>query len=151
MRALIADSSAPGRLALREVPDPVPAPGEVLVAVRGFSLNRGELRMLGSAADGWRPGWDFAGVLQSDVEDGPRAGARVVGIRQSGTWEGTAPRRVHFDGRRLACSERQHDADARDPRRQDPEHLVRVCRILIRALPHHRARVEEVEHVERRQ
>jgi len=86
MRALIADSSAPGRLALREVPDPVPAPGEVLVAVRAFSLNRGELRMLGSAADGWRPGWDFAGVLQSDVEDGPRAGTRVVGIRQSGTW-----------------------------------------------------------------
>jgi hypothetical protein len=42
--------------------------------------------MLGSAADGWRPGWDFAGVLQSDVEDGPRAGARGVGLRQSGTW-----------------------------------------------------------------
>ena len=37
MRALIADSSAPGRIALREVPDPVPAPGEVLVAVRAFS------------------------------------------------------------------------------------------------------------------
>jgi len=42
--------------------------------------------MLGSAADGWRPGWDCAGALQSDVEDRPRAGARVVGIRQSGAW-----------------------------------------------------------------
>ena len=86
MRALVADSSAPGRIALRDVPEPVPAPDEVLVEVRAFSINRGELRMLGTAADGWRPGWDFAGILQSDVEHGPRAGARVVGIRQSGAW-----------------------------------------------------------------
>jgi len=46
MRALVVDSSAPGRIALRDVPEPVPAPGEVLVEVRAFSLNRGELRML---------------------------------------------------------------------------------------------------------
>ena len=86
MRALVADSSAPSRISLRDVPEPVPSPGEVLVEVRAFSINRGELRMLGIAADGWRPGWDFAGILQSDVEHGPRAGARVVGIRQSGAW-----------------------------------------------------------------
>jgi NADPH:quinone reductase-like Zn-dependent oxidoreductase len=42
--------------------------------------------MLGTAADGWRPGWDFAGVLRSDVGGGPRAGARVVGIRQGEAW-----------------------------------------------------------------
>ena len=42
--------------------------------------------MLGTAADGWRPGWDFAGIVQSDVEHGPRAGARVVGIRHGGAW-----------------------------------------------------------------
>jgi NADPH:quinone reductase-like Zn-dependent oxidoreductase len=58
----------------------------VLVEVRALSINRGELRMLGTAADGWRPGWDFAGILQSDVENGPRAGARVVGIRQGEAW-----------------------------------------------------------------
>lgn len=86
MRALVADGAAPGGIALREVPEPVPAAGEVLVEVRAFSLNRGELRMLGTAADGWRPGWDFAGVLRSDVEHGPRAGARIVGIRESGAW-----------------------------------------------------------------
>jgi NADPH:quinone reductase-like Zn-dependent oxidoreductase len=71
---------------MRDVPEPVPAPDEVLVEVRAFSINRGELRMLGTAADGWRPGWDFAGILQSDVEHGPRAGARVVGILQEGAW-----------------------------------------------------------------
>ena len=86
MRALVADSSAPGRIALGEVPEPVPAPGEVLVDVRAFSLNRGELRMLGTAADGWRPGWDFAGILQSNIDQGLRAGTRVVGIRESGAW-----------------------------------------------------------------
>ena len=86
MRALVADSSAPGRIALRDVPEPMPAPGEVLVEVRAFSINRGELRMLGTAADGWRPGWDFAGILQSDAGQGLRAGSRVVGIRQGGTW-----------------------------------------------------------------
>lgn len=86
MRALVADSSAPSRISLRDVPEPVPSPGEVLVEVRAFSINRGELRMLGIAADGWRPGWDFAGILQSDLEHGPPAGARVVGIRQGGAW-----------------------------------------------------------------
>ena len=86
MRALVADSSAPGRIALRDVPEPQPAPGEALVTVRAFSLNRGEMRMLGTAADGWRPGWDFAGVLQTDIEHGPRAGARIVGIRHGGAW-----------------------------------------------------------------
>jgi NADPH:quinone reductase len=86
MRALIADSSAPGRIAFGDVPDPVPASGEVLVEVRSFSINRGEMRMLRTAADGWRPGWDFAGIVRSDVDDGPRTGARVVGIRRGETW-----------------------------------------------------------------
>ena len=86
MRALIADSSAPGRIAFRDVSEPVPTPGDVLVEVRAFSINRGELKMLGTAADGWRPGWDFAGILRSDVDGGLRAGSRVVGIRQGGTW-----------------------------------------------------------------
>jgi NADPH:quinone reductase-like Zn-dependent oxidoreductase len=86
MRALVADGSAPGRIAFHDVSEPVPAPGEVLVEVRAFSINRGELRMLGTATDGWRPGWDFAGILRSDAEGGLRAGARVVGIRRGGTW-----------------------------------------------------------------
>ena len=64
MRAVVADSSAPGRIALQDVPEPVAAPGEVLVDVRAFSINRGEMRMLGMATDGWRPGWDFAGTLR---------------------------------------------------------------------------------------
>jgi NADPH:quinone reductase len=91
MRALVADASAPGRIAFRNVPEPVSAPGEVLVEVRAFSINRGELRMLWAAADGLRPGWDFAGVLRSDGEGGLRSGARVFGIRQGGTWAEQVP------------------------------------------------------------
>lgn len=86
MRALVADSSAPGMIAFGDVPEPVPASGEVLVEVRAFSINRGEMRMLGTAADGWRPGWDFAGILRSDVDIGPMVGSRVVGIRRGETW-----------------------------------------------------------------
>ena len=86
MRALAADGAAPGRIALHDVPEPNVAPGEVLVDVRAVSLNRGEMRMLGTAAEGWRPGWDFAGVLHSDVPGGRRAGARVLGISAGGSW-----------------------------------------------------------------
>ena len=86
MRAFVADSSAPGRIALQDVAEPVAAPGEVLVDVRAFSINRGELGLLRRKPDGWRPGWDFAGTLQVDIDGGLRAGSRVVGIRQGGTW-----------------------------------------------------------------
>lgn len=86
MRALVVDSSTPSRIAFHDVPDPVLIPGEALVEVKAFSLNRGEMRMLGSIPDGTRPGWDFAGVLKSDIENGPQAGARVVGIRSGQAW-----------------------------------------------------------------
>lgn len=86
MRALVVDSSAPGRIALHDVPEPMPESGEVLVEVKAFSLNRGELRALGSVADGTRPGWDFAGILQSDIKNGLKVGTRVVGIQSGKTW-----------------------------------------------------------------
>ena len=86
MRALVADSSAPGRIAFQEVPEPAASPGEVTVAVRAISINRGELGLLRRKPDGWRPGWDFAGNLEADIDGGLPAGSRVVGIRQGGTW-----------------------------------------------------------------
>ena len=85
MRALVADGSSHAGISFRDVPEPLPASGEVLIEVRAFSINRGEMRMLGSAVDGLRPGWDFAGVVASD-EGGLRKGTRVVGIRKGGTW-----------------------------------------------------------------
>lgn len=86
MRAWVVDRGSADGVSLRDVPEPEPVSGEVLVDVRAFSINRGETRMLATASDGWCPGWDFAGVVASDAPDGFRAGTRVVGIRQGATW-----------------------------------------------------------------
>jgi NADPH:quinone reductase len=88
MLALIASHQQDEKVELREVTEPEPAPNEALVEVRAFSLNRGELRRLAAAQDGWRPGFDLAGVVVRPAADGsgPRAGARVVGLVKGGSW-----------------------------------------------------------------
>jgi NADPH:quinone reductase-like Zn-dependent oxidoreductase len=87
-RAVFVDPDAPGRLAIRAAPDPVPDRGEAIVRVRAISLNRGEVRRSTMAPAGWRPGWDLAGVVERAAADGtgPVAGARVVGLLPEGAW-----------------------------------------------------------------
>jgi NADPH:quinone reductase len=89
VRAIVVDSAAPGRLAIRSVTLAPAGPGDVTVRVSAISLNRGETRRATtSAVDGWRPGWDFAGVVEeaSRQGDGPKVGARVVGLLAEGAW-----------------------------------------------------------------
>ena len=88
MLALVATRSARGHIAIGEVEEPTPAPGEALVEVRAVSLNRGEVRRLADQEEGSVPGWDFAGVVAQSATDGsgPSAGARVVGLVGSGAW-----------------------------------------------------------------
>lgn len=88
MRALVAAPAAPGWVALRDVAEPDPGPDHAVVAVRAVSLNRGECGALRSAEDGWRPGWDLAGVVHAAAADGsgPRMGARVLGWSDGGSW-----------------------------------------------------------------
>jgi NADPH:quinone reductase-like Zn-dependent oxidoreductase len=86
--AVVVDLQAPGRLVIREVPEPSPGRGEAIVRVRAISLNRGEVRRAGMAAPGWRPGWDLAGEVERAAADGsgPSAGTRVVGLLSEGAW-----------------------------------------------------------------
>src|SRR5262249_2214208 len=89
IRAVVVDPSASGRLAIREVSLRDPDRDEVGVRVTAISLNRGETRRaLQVAEPGWRPGWDFAGIVERAAADGsgPGPGTRVVGILPSGAW-----------------------------------------------------------------
>ncbi|MBC7526039.1 MAG: zinc-binding dehydrogenase [Chthonomonadaceae bacterium] len=92
-RAVIVDPTAGvSHLKLAEVALPTPGKSETLVRVTAISLNRGEVRMSLSAEatekTGWRPGWDFAGMVETESADGKglKAGTRVVGISRPGAW-----------------------------------------------------------------
>jgi NADPH:quinone reductase len=86
MRALVSRSDAPFA-ELADVPDPTPIPDQAVVAVRAFSLNRGECKRLPSMEPG-TAGWDLAGEVVQAAADGtgPAVGARVVGLVNSGAW-----------------------------------------------------------------
>jgi NADPH:quinone reductase len=96
----VTDPSAPGGLDRRELPDPEPGHHDVLVAVRAYAVNRGELSLLEQRPDGWLPGQDVAGEVVAPAADGsgPPAGARVVGPADGGGWS----ERVAIPSHRLA-------------------------------------------------
>lgn len=79
-------TGTPDLVSLERVDEPVAAANEALVAVEGFSVNRGELLLL--ERGGWRPGKDVAGRVVRAAADGtgPAAGERVVGHPASGGW-----------------------------------------------------------------
>src|SRR5271165_527069 len=98
VRAVVVDPSAPGRLTIKLVELRDPDRDEVAVRVTTISLNRGETRRAVQQAEpGWRPGWDFAGVVETAAADGsgPKPGTRVVGILPSGAWAERVNCRTH--------------------------------------------------------
>ncbi|MBY8879664.1 zinc-binding dehydrogenase [Actinacidiphila acidipaludis] len=84
MKAMLPGGSAGKPVLLGEAGEPEPAPGEAVVAVEAYSVNRGETFQLDGALDrtwsGWRPGKDVAGTVIRAAADGsgPAAGTRVV-------------------------------------------------------------------------
>jgi NADPH:quinone reductase len=87
MRALVSRPDAPFA-ELADVPDPSPIPDQAVVAVRAFSLNRGECNRLKTMEPATVAGWDLAGEVVQAAADGtgPAVGARVVGLVSSGAW-----------------------------------------------------------------
>jgi putative YhdH/YhfP family quinone oxidoreductase len=84
----ITDPAADGGLARRDLPEPQPGPHDVVVEVRAYAVNRGELALLSQRPDGWCPGQDVAGVVRQAATDGggPALGTRVVGLADQGGW-----------------------------------------------------------------
>jgi NADPH:quinone reductase len=78
----------PGGPAITAVDDPRPGSGEALVAVRAFSVNRGELDLLQTRTSRWRPGQDVAGVVVAQAADGsgPAADTRGVALAEQAGW-----------------------------------------------------------------
>ncbi|MEV6006035.1 zinc-binding dehydrogenase [Streptomyces sp. NPDC051976] len=85
MRAVVSTPGT-GGVAFSEVPAPQAAANEVLIDVKAISINRGEILNLPGSAEGWRPGWDVAGVVAAD-SNGFSAGDRVVALSLAdGSW-----------------------------------------------------------------
>lgn len=93
MLALVGAPDKAEHIEMREAPPPNPAANEALLEVRAFGINRGELRLLESRPDGWRPGQDIAGMVAREAADGsgPKAGQRVVALVDQGGWAEMAP------------------------------------------------------------
>lgn len=96
MRAI--EMGGDGRFALVETDAPRPDDGKILVGVRAVSINRGEVLRARAAGAGFRPGWDFAGVvLDPSGVAGLAPGDRVAGYLPAGAWAETlavAPRQI---------------------------------------------------------
>lgn len=90
MRGFVTDPQGrAGLLLVDDLPQPRPASGELLMAVRAFSINAGEARLIEMRPNRWRPGQDVAGVVVRAAADGsgPPEGARVAARID---WEGWA-------------------------------------------------------------
>jgi NADPH:quinone reductase-like Zn-dependent oxidoreductase len=68
--------------------EPEPGPGEAVVSVEAYSVNRGETFRLEDPQRRWLPGKDIAGTVLLPAADGsgPAAGTRVVGHPAARGW-----------------------------------------------------------------
>lgn len=96
MRAIEVNDAS--KFALVEASEPELTHGNLLVQVSAVSINRGEVLRARAAGPGFRPGWDFAGVvLDTATAAGPAIGTAVAGYVPVGAWAeklAVAPRQV---------------------------------------------------------
>ena len=101
MRAVVNTPNGATPVELRDMPEPVLGAHDALVAVKAFSLNRGELRSFANNEEGWIPGQDVSGVVLQQAMDGsgPPAGTRVVALTDEFGWA----ERAAVPGHRMAA------------------------------------------------
>lgn len=94
MQAIVHDPTAPGGLRRTEVPDPVPAPDQAVVAVAATALNYLDVAYRDQLPPGAVPGVDLAGTLMTAAADGsgPPAGTPVAGFAPASWAERVAVR-----------------------------------------------------------
>ena len=87
MRAIVSTPGAASPVTIREVEPPLAAEDEMVLEVRSFALNRGEIHLL-EARPEWRPGQDISGVVVEAAVDGsgPSVGTRVAALVDEGGW-----------------------------------------------------------------
>ena len=73
---------------ITDAEEPAPQSNETVIAVKAFSVNRGEMTLFKVRADGWQPGQDFAGIVVKQAVDGsgPKPGTRVAGLAEGAAW-----------------------------------------------------------------
>lgn len=88
MRAFIPTNDDQRTVRLADVPEPAPAEDEAVIAVKAYSIYRGETFVLASPPQDWRPGKDVAGTVNKAAADGsgPREGVRVVAHPDASGW-----------------------------------------------------------------
>jgi NADPH:quinone reductase len=88
MRALVATPDTKFGLQLRDTPDPVASPDQVIIDVRFASLNHGDVGYAAAAPEGKVVGWDAAGVVTQAAADGtgPAVGTKVLTFGPDGAW-----------------------------------------------------------------
>ncbi len=92
MRGWITDpTGVEGVKLVSDLPEPTPGPHDVVVEVKAYSINRGELPLIKERPKDFRPGQDVAGVIvrANDAPNALSVGTRVVGIVD---WHGWAER-----------------------------------------------------------
>ena len=91
--AIVNRETAPLAVERIKVPISERTASQALVEVDAFSVNRGELALLASRPDGWRPGQDLAGrvIVPAGDGTGPQAGQRIVGLVEEAGWATHVP------------------------------------------------------------